>query len=111
MEVLVIVLNQEKHYDNLIALFDEHNIHGGTIIESQGLATHSLDYTNSSHLDTLRTMLNSGRPYNRTLFLVLDEKRMEIAKSCVREAAGGLETENVGIMFTLPLSSFEGLTK
>ncbi|MDO5037726.1 MAG: hypothetical protein Q4E37_05440 [Tissierellia bacterium] len=111
MEMLLIVLNHEEHFRRLVQIFDEKGIHGGTILDSQGLATSVYQHISSNHLSSFRSLLNNGRPYNKTIFLVLDEDKLELAKACVREAAEDLERENVGIMFTLPVSSVEGITK
>ena len=56
-------------------------------------------------------MLSGGRPYNKTMFLLLDGDRVELAKDCVRKVVGNIDKENIGIMFTVPVSSVERLTK
>ena len=111
MELLVIILNHEDHFYALIPLLQERGIHGGTILDSEGLASTLLQETDSSRFKSLRAMLNQGRPYNTTLLLVLKEEMVEVAKECVREVVGDISHENTGILFTLPVSSFEGLTK
>lgn len=64
---------------------------------------------NPAGMAYLQSILNQGRPYNKTIFLVLSDDQIEIAKSCVREAVGDIEGVNVGIMFTLPVLSVEGI--
>lgn len=110
MEVLFIVLNHEAHFDELLRVFSAEGIRGGTILESQGLAATLAEHSEMGY-DFFRNMLNGGRPYNKTIFLVLDEQDVERAKNCVRKVVGDITKENVGIMFTFPISSFEGLTK
>lgn len=111
MEALIIVLNHEKHLDALLEELEEKNIRGGTILESEGMVSALYERSAGSIFPNYRLMLNKGRPFNKTLFLLLHESRIEIAKACVRSVVGDLNEENVGIMFTLPVTSFEGLTK
>ncbi len=111
MEALVIVLNHEKHLDALLEEFREHNIRGGTILDSEGMVSALYERSDGSIFPNYRMMLNKGRPFNKTLFLLLHESRIEVAKSCVRSVVGDLNEENVGIMFTLPVTGVEGLTK
>ncbi len=111
MEALFIVLNHEGHYKELLKTFEENKIYGGTILESQGLARYMAENFSTFKFDYLSSIMNDGRPYNKTIFMVLDEEKLEIAKNCVREVVGNLEEENVGIMFSIKVSSFEGLTK
>lgn len=111
MELLVIILNHEDHFYSLIPLLQEKGIHGGTILDSEGLASTLLQESDDSRLRYLRSMFNQGRPYNKTILLLLNEDMVEVAKTCVREVVGDISHENTGILFTLPVSSFEGLTK
>ncbi|MDO5028844.1 MAG: hypothetical protein Q4E36_06215 [Bacillota bacterium] len=111
MEALFIVLNHESHYKELLLALQEAGIHGGTILESQGMAGYMAEHFSSFKFNYLGSLLNEGRPYNKTIILVLDKERTELAKNCVRKVVGDLDQENVGIMFTFDVTSFEGLTK
>jgi hypothetical protein len=41
--------------------------------------------------------------------MVLPEGKVETAKSVIREVTGGFDKPNTGIMFTVPISSTEGV--
>lgn len=111
MQALFIIINHEEHFSNILEKFKEKGIRGGTILESQGMAQSLADIDPSFSTNYLKVMLNQGRPYNKTIFLLLEDEKVEIAKECVREVVGSLDRENVGIMFTVEVSGFEGLTK
>ena len=111
MKALFIILNHESHFHDLLKEFGKANITGGTIVDTQGLAASQAEYTPELGMNYFRLFLNQGRPYNKTIFLVLDEERLEIAQNCVRKVVGDINLENVGIMFTVEVTSFEGLTK
>lgn len=112
MEALFIVLNKTEKLDDLMLAFAEKGITGGTILDSKGMAK----FLYSEHQElpmfgSLYMLMNDGRPMNKTIFMLLDEGRVELAKSIVKNVLEDLNKENVGIMFTLPVSSVEGLTK
>lgn len=110
-ELLFIILNDEAHVDDLLIELDKAGIRGGTILDSQGMAQTLVEHSIGVSYKNLRTMLSGGRPYNKTMFLLLDGDKVETAKDCVRKVVGNIDKENIGIMFTVPVSSVEGLTK
>lgn len=111
MKALFIIVNHENHFNELLSEFKKADIHGGTILESQGLAQSMAEHNYDLGFSYFRMMLNQGRPFNKTIFLILSDEKIEIAKECVRNSVGNLNQENIGIMFTMPISDFEGLTK
>lgn len=111
MKALFITINHEEHFRKLLKEFGKTGIRGGTILSSEGLAASQAEIAPELGLNYFRLFLNSGRPYNKTIFLVLEDDKVEEAKECVRRVVGNLNRENVGIMFTIDVDSFEGLTK
>ncbi len=111
MEALFIVINHENHFNELLREFAKEGIRGGTILESEGLAASQAEHNPELGMNYFRLFLNQGRPYNKTIFLIEEGEALERAKECVRRVVGNLGKENVGIMFTLDVTSFEGLTK
>lgn len=112
MEALFIVLNKTEKLDDLMLAFAAEGITGGTILESKGMA--KLLYAGHNELPMLSSLymlMNDGRPMNKTIFMLLENERIHKAKSIVKEVVGDLSGENVGIMFTVPISSVDGLTK
>lgn len=113
MEALFIVLNKTEKLDDLMVAFADKGLIGGTIFDSKGMAK----YLYSEHPEdlpifgSLYMLVNDSRPTNKTIFMLLTKERLEIAKSVVKETIGDLNKENIGIMFTVPVSYVEGLTK
>lgn len=112
MEALFIVLNKVEKLDDLMLAFADKGITGGTILESKGMAK----FLYSEHQElpmfgSLYMLMNDGRPMNKTIFMLLPKEKVEIAKAIVKQTIGDLNQENIGIMFTMPVSSFEGITK
>lgn len=112
MEMLIIVLNKIQELDDLLLELSNNDIRGGTIIDSMGMARALADEHSEIPLfGSLKTILNENRPFNRTIFMVLDEEKIPIAMDCVRKVVGNINSENTGIMFTVPVNRIEGLTK
>ena len=110
-EALFIAINHEEHFVELLQRLAENGIQGGTILESEGLCQVSAEHLNELNYGYFRSVLNAGRPFNRTILLILSKDRIETAKECVRSVVGDLSDENRGVMFTIPVSGVEGLTK
>ena len=111
MKALFIIINHEEHFSALLKEFASAGIKGGTILESEGLAASQAEQAPELGMNYFRLFLNQGRPYNKTIFLIAEDDQLEKAKECVRKVVGNIAKENVGIMFTLDVDSFEGLTK
>ena len=111
MEALYVVINNENDFTELLRELEKNGFTGGTILESQGMGYTLLNHAVDGRYGYLRNIFNVGGPFNKTLLMVLEEKRVEEAKQIVREVVGDLEGENIGIMFTVPVTSVEGLTK
>ncbi|MDO5062108.1 MAG: hypothetical protein Q4D77_02950 [Peptostreptococcaceae bacterium] len=112
MEALFIVLNKTEKLDDLMLALAEKGITGGTILESKGMAK----FLYSEHQElpmfgSLYMLMNDGRPMNKTIFMLLKEEKVAMVKEIVKNTVGDLNQENMGIMFTMPVSSVEGLTK
>ena len=113
MKALFIIINQDQVFEPLLSEFHSNNIRGGTIFDSQGMfeAMHHQEESLHQITGSLRMLLHKGRPFNKTIMLILDDQKLEIAKKCVHTVVGDINRENVGIMFTLPVEDVEGLTK
>ncbi len=110
MQALVIVLNQTEKLEKLLMNFVAKGITGGTLIDSKGMAKEL--YSKHKELPmfgTLSMLLNESRPLNKTIFLILDDEKVEVAKQVVRETLEDISKKGVGIMFTVPVTSVEGL--
>lgn len=112
MQMLIIVLNEIYKLDDLLMELNNNNIRGGTIIDSMGMVSVLADeHADIPLFGSLKMMLNENRPFNKTIFMVLEDARVSIAMDCVRRVIGDINEENTGIMFTLPINLVEGLTK
>ena len=58
---------------------------------------------------SLRKFINPDHEPGKMLFAVLREEQIGVAKSCIHDVCGSLDRPNAGIMFTVPVTSVEGV--
>ena len=109
MQMLILVLNNVELLEPLLETMTARGLKGATILNSTGMVrelTRSEDYP---LFGTLRFLMTPEHEESRTLFMVLPEEKMELAKQTVRDILGDLSKPNTGVMFTLPVIDAEGI--
>ncbi|NLY36982.1 MAG: hypothetical protein GX046_07090 [Tissierellia bacterium] len=112
MNVLFIVLNKVEYLDEILDSFVEIGIRGATILDSQGMgsALNSHGRGSEPFFGMLRHMLDESRPYNKTIFTVVeDDELLEKAVESVMAIVGDIHKPGVGMMFTLPVGNVYGM--
>lgn len=111
MEALYIVINDESKFDDLLIVLEEKGYRGGTIFESQGMGYTLMSHSVEGQYGYLRNVFNKRGPFNKTLVMILNKESIETVKQIVRDVIGDLEQENTAFLFTVPVTSVEGLRK
>ena len=113
MNVLFVVLNKTEYLDDVLEAFVDIGITGATIIDSQGMGSAMTDI-NSTEIPfygLLKNMLEDSRPYNKTIFTVInDDELLDQAVKKVKEIVGDIYKPGVGIMFTVPVGNAYGFS-
>lgn len=110
MQMFVLVLNRTEYLDKLLSRMSESGIAGATVLDSRGMARILCD-EDTPMFGTLRSMLNPERRTSKTVFVVLEDGQIEMARKLVNEVTGGLTAPDTGIMFSTPVLFAEGLVK
>jgi predicted transcriptional regulator len=111
MQVFVFVLNRTEHLENLLQSFADHGLRGATVLDSKGMARILHTEDEMPIFYGLRAILEPERRSSKTIFMVLKDEQVDIARQVVNEVTGGLDVPDSGIMFALPLTMVEGLEK
>ena len=112
MNVLFIVLNKTEYLDDILDAFVEIGIRGATIMDSQGMGSALADNGGEPFFGVLRNLLDDARPYNKTIFTVIDdEDLLEKAVKTVKEIVVDIYEPGVGMMFTLPVGNVYGMDR
>lgn len=111
MNILFIVLNKTEFLDEILDSFVDIGVKGATILDSQGMGSAlSMNNTNQNFYGSLRNLLDKSRPYNKTIFTVIEDKEiLEKAISKVKEILGDIYEPGVGLMFTIPVGNIYGM--
>ncbi len=110
MQLVVLVLNQVEHLDEILEKFGEAGITGATFCESKGMARELAEHNEFRFLGSLRNILNPARKESKTVFTVVPDEKIAVISGIVNEVTGGLSHPDTGVLFALPVSYTEGLT-
>ncbi len=112
MNALFIVLNEIEYLDDILDGFVDIGVKGATILDSQGMGS---AITNSGRgsdpfFGAIRTFLDNARPYNKTIFTVIEEEEvLQEAVKTVKRILGDINKPGVGMMFTVPVGNVYGI--
>lgn len=112
MQLLLIVLNKTEKLNSLLDAWMEQGIGGATVLKSSGmvriLAKNIEQYPIVGSLRRMLTDIDE-RKDSRTIFMALQDEKIEAAKAVVRGVVGELSQPDTAVMFTLPVLSVEGV--
>lgn len=114
MYVLFIVLNEVSKLDEVLERFMQVGVRGATVLDSQGMGGAMMHGSNKSipFFGSLRTLMDNARPYNKTIFTVLDSEEMvEKTVEAVRDVCEGQDPVGLGFMFSVPIGKVYGMSK
>lgn len=112
MNVLIIVLNKPDYLEALLEKLIKVGVKGATILDSQGMgfAMNHGGHANEPFFGQIRNMINNTRPYNKTVFTVIeDEKTLAKAVEAAEEVFGDVYEPGIGMMFTMPVNDVYGM--
>lgn len=105
---LFVVLNEVDYLDDVLAAFVRAGASGATILDSQGMASLIVDRKNL-HIpifDTFKSMIEDSRPYNKTIFSVLENQDLvDKTANEIQEVMEDVPGPGLGFMFTVPISN------
>lgn len=112
MQLLILILKKVDLLDELIHELAESGVHGGTIIDSTGMANVLGNMDDLPIFGMLRKVINQEEGEKetcKTLLFVLRDSEVEGARQTIRNVLGDLSRPNTAVMFSVPVTSVEGL--
>ena len=111
MLLFVFITNRVDALTPILQKMAERNIHGATMVDCAGmLQTLAADTVEPPpFFISLRKFINPDHEPGKMLFVVLEEEQVGIAKDTIHEVCGNLDRPNSGVMFTVPVTSVEGV--
>ncbi len=112
MYVLFLVLNEVDYLDDILSTFLDIGVKGATILDSQGMGSVLVNGENGDIplFRSLKSFLDSSRPYNKTIFTVIQSEELaKKAMKAVNDVVGDISRPGVGLMFTIPIGHIYGM--
>ncbi len=110
MYLLVMVLDDVEHLNEVLQAWQNVGIRGTTILESTGLARTLLRHEARPMYMGFSQLFGAGRVGHQTLFAVIDSMEMaEAAVAATEAVVGKMDSPNTGIMFAVPVAKTWGL--
>ncbi|MFH1764659.1 MAG: P-II family nitrogen regulator [Gemmatimonadota bacterium] len=112
MYLLVDVLEQTEHLPSILEGFAKIGVSGATVLESIGMGRVLWEAeTEIPAMGIIRKVLEEGKPTNRTIFAVIEDKQtVAKAVAVIKSFCGELGDPGKGIVFVMPVEFAEGLT-
>lgn len=110
MKLVVFVLNGEEKLDEVVGAFVEAGVPGATILDSEGMGRF-LAYEVPLFAG-FRSFMKGNKPYNKTIFSVVDDDaKIQKLETLIERITGKLTDPGTGILFTLPVDYAKGLRR
>ncbi len=112
MQLFVHITNHVDSMTPILARLMEAGVHGATVVDCKGMLT----AINESSVEpppifgSLRRFINPGQESGKMLFIVLRDEDVPAVKQIVHAVAGDLKMPNTGILFTVPIMGWEGVS-
>lgn len=113
MQLLIHITNHEDTVNPIMEKLLEEGFHGATIVDCEGM----LNAINEDSVDApsifggLRKFVNPDRQTNKLILLVLKDEEVSHAIDVIHGISGSLKLPNTGILFTVPITRWEGVAK
>ena len=110
MQLLILILKDIECIDNLMTELAEAGIKGGTLLEGKGMANVLMQHEELPVFGMMRHLMSDTyEKDSHVLLFVLRDEQVLKTKSTVKRITGDLNKPGAGIMFSIPLTSVEGL--
>lgn len=109
MKALFLVLNKTEKLNDILEKFMEVGVTGATILDSQGMGSALIEGEIPLFGGVLRSVMDNNRPYNKTIFTLVNDEDMRAAKSAVNDALGDMDQPGVGLMFSVDVGDVVGI--
>ena len=111
MQLLFLIIKRTELVDDIMKALAKAGIHGGTAIDSVGMAKAISSMDNLPTIGLLREMLKGVDPSKKgkTIFFAVEDEQVETAKNAVLQITGDLSKPNAGVLFGVPITFSLGL--
>lgn len=109
MKALFLVLNKTEKLNEILEKFVEVGVSGATILDSQGMGSALIEGDIPLFGGVLRSVMDNNRPYNKTIFTLVEDDKLMAIKDAVKEVLGDMNKPGVGLMFSIDVDNVTGI--
>ncbi len=109
MVIFFLILNKYEHLDEILEVFLELGIRGATVIDSVGMG--QLLQMDVPIFAGLRDLLPGSRPYNKTIFTIMEDESIPQVVAGIEQIIGDLNESGTGIAFSIKTNFVKGIAK
>lgn len=113
MQLLNFITNQADQIPAVLARLVEAGVNGATVVNCEGMA-HMLATSAEApaFFGSLRSLFNTEETGEGKMVLaVMKDETILSAKEAIQSVCGSFDEPNTGVMFSVPVMHFEGVTK
>ncbi len=113
MQLFVHITNHPESASPIMTRLMDAGIHGATMVDCKGMlsaVSQSSDPEAPPIFGSLRRYLNPENPSGKMIFIVLKDEDVPVVKEIVHSVSGNLNLPNTGILFTVPIMNWEGVS-
>lgn len=107
--MMVLILEKEEYLTQILTELSDNGIKSATVTNSTGMMGHLSSLGDEQIISTLRPLFTPAHTENKTIFMLLDEEKVETARKTIREVLGDLSQPETGIMFAVQTLFTEGI--
>src|SRR5699024_6775675 len=107
--MLVLILDNEEFLDERLIDLHVHGIKSATVTNSNGMMGHLSSLGDEQIISTLRPLFTPSHTENKTIFMILNEEKVEIVRKTIRNVLGDLSEPETEILFGVRLLFTEGI--
>lgn len=110
MQLLVLILKKYELMDELLKHLAKSGVKGATILDGTGMAEALVNMEDLPMFGVLRRMLSEEeKEVSKVMLIVLKDEQIIKTRTVIKDVIGDLKEPNTGIMFSIPITSVEGL--
>ena len=113
MQLLVYITNQGNKMPELLSALMEEGVSGASVLNCEGmlhmLATAS-GVERPAMFGRIRNLFNDEDVDGKMMIAVMPDEKILNAQAVIERICGDFKQPNTGIMFTVPVMHFEGVT-
>jgi len=113
MQLMVFITNQASKMPNVLSELMNVGVTGATIVNCEGML-HLLESSGvvekPAFFGSIRSLFNENEEQGQMMLAVMPDERILDSQKAIERVCGSFKEPNTGIMFTLPVMHFEGVS-